>query len=244
VSTPVSLATLMQRVRQRANLEVGAATSAVSAFPDSEVIDAINVSIYEWWDMIRLTTFGGQYARVQFQITIVANQSLYPLPANCASIISVDAFLSGLGSSYPVNAQPYQEEQRNQFSQFPFSVGVFGPGNAWYQKQGENINFIPQPPSSYLFQVNYVPTAPQLQSPSGYLNSFNGWEEWIVCDAALTLLIKDGQTDIIPLIEARKAQQAERIRWAAAQADMNASEGVHEGQEPSNAGFGYGGGWC
>lgn len=223
MTTQVSLAQLMLRVRQRANLE------GSSAFlPDSEVIDNINQSIAEWYDIVRLTTFGGQIARSAWPIVTLSNVSSYPLAQNTASIISVDANISG--NSYAISALPYQEEQRNIFKLLPYvgwSLG--GLQNVFYQIQGQNINFLPTPTANYNITVNYIPTAPVLSNANtDYLNSINGWEEWIVLDSAIKCLIKDGQLDIIPLLQGRLEQQTARIKWAAALADMNAQEGVHE----------------
>ena len=242
MATKVLLGTLMQRVRRRANLEVGQGVSSTQFVPDSEIIDEINVSIGSWWDLVRLTTFGGQYARAPWPILTGANISLYPLSANCASIISVDANING--QNYAINALGYNEENRNMFKMYPFVGWAFGFQNVFYQKQGENINFLPTPTAGYNIQVNYVPTAPVLcDATTDYLNSFNNWEEWIVCDAAYKLLVKDGQTDMLAAIAGMRQAEDERIKWAAGQATMEASEGVHEGFEPSNAGFGMGGGF-
>ncbi len=242
MATQVLLGTMMLRVRRRANLEVGQGVSSEQFVTDSEIIDELNVSIASWWDMVRLTTFGGQYARSPWPIVTQANVSLYPLADNCASIISVDANING--QNYAINALPYNEENRNMFKMYPFVGWAFGFQNVFYQKQGENINFLPTPTAGYNIQVNYVPTAPTLSNPTtDYLNSFNGWEEWPVLDAAYKLLVKDGQTDMLPAIAQMRAAEEERIRWAAGNALMEASEGVHEGCEPSNAGFGMGGGF-
>lgn len=234
MATQVLLSTMIQRVRQRADLEIGNATTSVQAFPDSEVIDAINVALYAWWDLVRLTTFAGQYDRAPWPFTTALSQSLYPMPPNCASIISVDAQIAG--ANYTINAMGFQEEQRNMFT------GTFGwaPGfwNVWYQIQGSNIKLIPPPPSGYSIQINYVPTAPQLSAPDDYFNSQNGWEEWVVLKAAIKLLLKDGQTDMIAALRVELADETTRIEAAAAMADMNSTEGVHEGQDTSNNGYG------
>ena len=90
MATQVTLAQLLLRVRQRSNLE-----GAQAFIPDSELTDSINVGISSWWDLVRLTTFQGQIARVAWPIVTVANQSAYPLAPNNASIISVDANING-----------------------------------------------------------------------------------------------------------------------------------------------------
>lgn len=226
MATPVSLAQLLLRVRQRSNLE-GSGNSSAPFLPDSEVIDNINVAIAAWYDLVRLTTFGGQIARSAWPIVTVQNQSLYPLAGNTASIISVDANISG--NSYAINAASYQEEQRNIFKLLPYVGWSFGAvQSVFYQIQGTNINFLPTPTANYNVTVNYVPTAPVLSSPNDLLNSQNGWEEYIVLAAAQKCALKDGQYDLVNVLGQMKQAEEERIKWAAAQVDMNAQEGVHE----------------
>lgn len=229
MATPVTLAQMMLRVRRRSNLE-----GAAAFVPDEEVIDNINTSLSEWWDMVRLTTYQGQIARMIWPIVTVANQSAYPLAPNTGSIISVDANING--QNYAISAMPYQEEQRNMFKLLPFVGWSFGIQSIWYQLQGTNINFLPTPTANYNVVVNYVPTAPLLSAPLDVFNSINGWEEWIVLDAAIKVLIKDGQSEMLSILQARADSQKERILHAAAQMDMNASEGVHESDAYGNWG--------
>jgi hypothetical protein len=242
MATPVSLGTLMLRARRRADLEN---TGGANGFlPDDEVIDLVNTSIAAWWDLVRMTTFMGQIARSAWPITTTSNVSVYPLAPDTASVISVDANVNGAILS--INACPYQEEQRNLFKTMPFigwSVGALQ--SLWYQLQGTNINFLPTPPSQTSFTVNYVPTAPVLADPENdYLNSINGWEEWIVIKTAQKMLIKDGQTDMVAALMPFLAEERERILACAAQMDMNASEGVHETEAyGSFSGLGWNGNW-
>lgn len=233
MATPVTLTQLINRVRQRSNTE---GISAQAFITDAEITDNINQSIGDWYDMVRLTTFMGQYARSQYPFVTTANQSLYPLPPDCASIISVDAMING--QSYAISAMPYQEEQRNMFKLLPFVGWSFGIQSVWYMKQGDYLNFLPTPTAGYNITINYVPTAPVLNTGDSTLNSFNNWEEWIVLDSAIKCLIKLGNTDMIGVLSARLEQQTTRILDAAGEADMNASEGVHETEAYGNWGMG------
>jgi hypothetical protein len=219
VTYPVALSQLIVRVRQRSNIE-----GATAFITDPELTDYINGSIADWYDMVRLSTFGGQYYRNTFPITTVGGVSAYALPSNMASVISVDA---SLGSTQPISCIRYQEEQRNWFKLLTL-FGWFVNQAVWYQLQGANINFAPVPQSAFAVVINYVPTAPILSQPTDQLDSINGWDEWIVLDAAIKCLVKDGQGDMIPSLTGMRETQAARIRAAAPQRDMNQSEGVHE----------------
>jgi hypothetical protein len=222
----------MNTARQRANLE-----GATAFITDSEIISYINASIADWYDLVRLTTFQGQIARSSWLILTTANTSLYALPQNLSSVISVDANISG--NSYAISAMPYQEEQRNMFKLLPFVGWSFGAvQSVWYQIQGTNINFLPTPTAGYNVTVNYVPTAPVLSNPQlDWLNSINGWEEYIVLDVAMKCLVKTGNADMVGVLAQERSRQEQRILKAAAQVDMNASEGVHESEAYGNWGL-------
>jgi hypothetical protein len=233
VTYPVSLATLLTRTRQRSNLE---GTTAGGFLPDAELIDSINGSIADWYDLVRGSTWGGQWFRVPWNFTTVANTSAYALPGNCASVISIDAQLSP--SLTPISCLRYQEEQRNWFKLLQI-YGWFVNQAVWYQLQGPNVNFAPVPQSAFAITINYVPTAPQLSSYDDTFDSINGWDEWIVLDAGIKCLIKDGQLDMIQELKAQRESQRARIAAAAPQRDLNQSEGVHE----TGRWTGYGDDW-
>ena len=223
MSYTVTLGTLLARVRQRSNLE---GTGVGGFLPDSELIDYVNASIASWYDLVRGSTWGGQYFRGTWNLTTAPNVSSYALPVNCASVISVDGQLAP--SLTPISCLAYQEEQRNWFRLLQL-YGWFVNQAVWYQLQGGNINFAPVPQSAFAITINYVPTAPVLsQFQNDTLDSINGWDEWIVLDAAIKCLVKDGQLDIIQELKAERELERARIAAMAPQRDLNQSEGVHE----------------
>jgi hypothetical protein len=234
VATQVSLGQLMLRTRRRANLE-----GATAFLPDEELIDNLNGSIAQWWDMVRLTTFAGQIMRSSWPITTVGNQTLYPLAPDQLSIISVWILLQG--TNQPIVMQPYQEEQAGLFSFLPYLAWAPGVRKLWYQEQGTSINFLPIPTTGYNIQVNYVPSSPVLSDPSESFNSVSYLEEWVVLDAAIKCLIKDGDSEMISQLTQRLAAQEARITRSIANTQMQ-SEGVHEDTAYSDCSyFGIGG---
>lgn len=228
---PVSLATLVQRVRQRANFE-----NANSFLPDVELIDDINQSIAKWYDEVRGTTWGGQYFRSQFPFFTApgtTNQvpfvnpppgSYYPLPPDFLSVTSVDVAISP--STFIITCKAMPEERRNAYRVWP--VGWLFNTTVYYQIWGQNIVFFPVPEAAYQVQLNYVPVAPQLTGPNSTLDSINGWEEFVVLDAAIKVLIKDRQGDMVAILQGRLEEERQRIRAMAPRRDMNQAEGVHE----------------
>ena len=214
----------MLRTRQRANIE-----GATALFPDTEVQDHINQSIAKWYDEVRGSTWGGQYYRSFYTFNTTPSQSAtpfpFPLPQDFLSMISVDI---ALAQNTVISARPFQEEQRNYYRGVYPIMGWFYATNIFYQIWGQNIYFTPGPQSVTPVTLNYCPVAPRLFRPLDTLDSINGWEEFIVLDSAIKCLIKDGQTDMIQVLQGRLEEEKERIRANAPRRDMSQAENVHQ----------------
>lgn len=216
----VSLGTLSERVLQRANLQ------GRSRFIKSyELADLINGSIADWVDEVRATTWNGSYMRSPHLITTAKDVQLYPLPQDFLSLISVDVTITAGGPV--IAARSYQEEERNAFRNMPINFGWSSGAAIYYQIQQTDISFIPIPSGTYAVTVNYVPTAPILADAEDKIDSINGWEEFIVLDAAIKCLMKAGENDSIPMLERRLEAQRMRIRGMAPRRDQQFAERVH-----------------
>lgn len=228
----VTLAQIVTRAQQRSNLE-----GAGAFVPFAEWASMVNSSLADWYDMVRLTTFAGQYYRSINQITTSPAVDQYALPGDFLSVISIDWFVSGNPSSSSANVvtlRPFQEEDRNRYRFWP--TGWLATNPVFYQLWGPNLKLIPVPQSSFYLQLNYVPAAPRLGNPAATLDSIDGWEEWIVLDVAMKALVKDGQIDILPMLQQERQRQEMRIKGAAAARDVGRAEIVHD----VSGGGGYG----
>lgn len=223
---PVTCGDLVRRARRRANLETtsGVVTFGPDFMPDGEVIDNLNVAIGKWWDLVMGSTFAGQFARNPWSITTVQGQATYGLAPNFARQISVDAYI--VGNITPISANPYQEEQRNLWGNLTFTGWVYGQP-ILYQIQGQSITFRPIPQGAQTVTVNYIPTAPVLNSSEDQFDSVNAWEEFIVLDAAIKMALKDGQFDLVQTLQGLKEEERQRILAAAPQRDQGAPEQIH-----------------
>ena len=220
----VSLATLMLRVRQRANLE--SLAGATSGFvPDAEVIDSINVAGQEFVNEVCSSQAGAWLYRAPWPITTTNGTSFYALAGNTDRVISVDYYLFGNGQAVgkPLSAQQYTEAQRNMYSfnALP-SFGWVPSYPLFYQLQNDGINFIPTPTAAYAVVVNYVPTYKQLSNPSDQFNSWAGLEEFVVLDAAFRLALKDGMTDILSILAGERERQRQRVKQVISSRDATA----------------------
>jgi hypothetical protein len=215
----VTLASLIQSVRQRSNLE-----GATAFIPDTEIIDYVNKGLSKWYDLVVGSTWGGQYYRTAWPITTASGVASYGLPQNMKAVISVDVLLSG---GIQCNAYAYQEEQRNWFKLAQLFGWTYNQP-VYYQLQGANIVFAPVPQGAFAATVNYVPVAPILSNSTDTLDSIDGWEEFIILDAAIKCALKEAELDVIGELRSSKTEEEARIRANAPQRDMNQTEAVHE----------------
>ena len=236
MSYPVKLADLMARSLQRANLE-GANQGDAPFVTDAELTNEINSSIAKWWDMLIGSTFAGQIARAQYAFTtsatgIVSNGvtlplGVYPLPGDFARLISLDAYVSGIPNQ-AVSCIPYNEEQRNAWNLLP-AGGLAAPfARIAYMIQYPNLCLKQNPSAGTAMQLNYFPVAPRLGDREDQLDSIQGWEEYVILDVAVKLLIKDGAPEIIGLLEGRRQEEAARIMAAAPALDQGSPERMHQ----------------
>jgi hypothetical protein len=215
---------------QRANLE-----GSDEFITPPELIGEINTSLAEWHDLVTATTWNGTQVRRRYNFTTTASTSpvpyvspppgsFYPLPQAFLRLLSVDIAIS---NNLVITAQAFQEENRNIFKYYPVGAWIWNQP-IYYQLQDNNIVFIPGPIGQFQVQVNFVPTAPQLARPLDTFDSINSWEEFIVLDVAIKLLIKDGQTDMIQVLEGLREAQRARIKSLAPKRDQQTAEMIHE----------------
>ena len=213
----VTLTTLQQRVQRRVNLE-GATTFLTTA----ELTDNINESIAHCYDLVR-KAFGDDYYRAAYSFSVTSGVSSYALPADFLDVISVDIQLSPTSI---ISAKRYTERERNIYRWFP-TGWVFGQP-VFYRLVGGNINFIPNPSGPFTITVNYVPAATKLVNGSDTFDGINGWEEFVVLDAAIKCAIKDQRYDLVQILQGERARQEQRILDLAPERNAGEAERVQD----------------
>jgi hypothetical protein len=253
VASPVSLGTLITRVRQRIGMEVAAGASGTTAtITDWEITDCLNVSLSnKLYDVVRQAV-GDQYYRKQYIITTVASTQAYDLPGDFLNAISVDVWLQSpstpMTTNLKINARRYMEYERNFYQNI--LLGWSEGCTVLYTLSAQQIVFQPTPITSSWIGLNYVPTSPQLgggQSPTtpGTPNNYtdtwddiNGWAEIAILDAAAKCALKLKQFDTMSAC----AQMAAAMRQ-----DIQALIQLRHAGEPERAQFpqavGWGDGW-
>lgn len=218
----VSLAKIRARVRRRAGIQ-----GEVTSFPDADLNDEINESLANLYDVIR-KAFGSDFFRSSSTFTATSGIDTYSLPADLLTLVSVDAVVSG---GLKLTVRRFMEAERNLYNAFPWVVpvlpGVYAPG-IMYKLIGSNIRFIPIPTSNITFTLNYVQTAPSLVNDTDTFDGVNGWEEFVALDAAIRILLQDGESDLIARLENRLQQVTQRVIDLARERDSGEPDRAQE----------------
>lgn len=177
----VSLSSLREQSRQRADqVNSGFVT-------DAELNGYINSSLKALYDMM-VDAYGSDYfaAEPPYDLTSTGDET-YALPDDFYKLQGVDLKIDS--ESY-TTLKPFMFAERNSYKDPYFSLRT---RNAFYYYKiyGENIKFMPKPPANTEFRIWYVPICPTLALDSDTFDFVNGWEEYVIVDAAIKMTIKE-----------------------------------------------------
>ena len=187
----VTLTTLRTRVRERADM-VGSSFVADTATG----LDAwINEAVQKLHGML-VDALGEEYVSSSSAFTTVSGQSDYTLPATFYKLYGVDLQMNG--DIYAL--EPYMRPERNVYRNTQ-TAGWYLPR---YSLVGSNLRLYPVPSPNLSGTVLFAPEATTLVSGTDSVNFPNGWERFIVLDAAIQALAKE-ESSITALSNEREA---------------------------------------
>lgn len=231
----VTLASLRTQVRQRADMEHSGFVS------DSELNTYINQSIAELYDLL-VTKYGNDYYLASpYMFTTNTADDRYPLPADFLKLAGVDLVIS---ADYRIALKPFMFQERNRLQNFGGIYDTLGRSNIRYRVEANEIVISPKPDGAVSLWVWYVPCSPLLVNDSDTFDGFNGWEEYVVIDAAIKAAQKE-ESDVQVLF-AQKAAMMKRIEEAAENRDQGATQrviDVYRGYNNGQPGYGDDSGW-
>jgi len=184
----VTLSNMRAQVRQRADIENS------NVCTNSEIDTHINSAIRDLYDM--LVQADEDYYTISSTIAATGLTATYSLPTNFYKLKGVD---------YPVNGiqapmEKYSFMDRNKY--------IYNDVILRYRIVGSNIVFTPIP-AAQTITLWYVPAPADLAADSDTFDGINGWEDFVVVDAAIKCVIKQEQ-DPSPLM-AEKNDLVSRI---------------------------------
>lgn len=175
----VSLTTLRARVRERADM-VGSAFIA----DDATGMDAwINEAHQKLHGML-VDALGEEYGAVGSQTyTTVSGTTNYALPADFFKLYTLDIDTNGLARAVPQFNRAERNSLRNA------NLGQYLLPS--YRISGGNIQLLPNTSSGQELTLTYAKQATVLVAGADTVDYPNGWERFIVIDAAIQALLKE-----------------------------------------------------
>jgi len=203
MGSSVTLAQLKARARQRAD-------QVNSGFvQDDELATYINISAKKLYDLLIAAYGEDYYIADPFIITADGTNDTYDLPDDYYKMLGVDEDKGG-GSFFTL--KPFMFQERNQYREPYFAYSNF-IASFKYKIQGNQIKFIPIPPANSIFKLWYSPVMTNLTNDTDQFDGVNGWEEFIVLDAAIKMMLKE-ESDVNVLQVERKIIEDNLIAMA------------------------------
>ena len=215
----VTLAELKTRVRRRADME---RSNFVS---DSELTEYISSSYKELYDLL-VATFEDYYTLDPVAFTLAAGEFTFDLPDNFYKLRGVDGKLNNSSSVTDFETVlPFNFNERNKRNR-EFNRALFGIISITYRIVNNKLYIYPQEAAAGQYRIWYIPLASDLTTDTDTVDGVNGWEEYIVIDAAIKMMGKE-ESDTSVLKE-EKERIKQRIIDMAADRDAGSSERISD----------------
>lgn len=196
----VTMATLLTRTRERADM---AGSSFVS---DARLTDWINEANQKLHGML-VEALGEEYVSSTSSFTTVSGTSDYALPSGFYKLYGVDLNYHGAMRTL----MRYERSERNAYREIrPDQLPR-------YNVVGGNLRLYPATTSGLAGTILYAPEATVLHAADA-VNYPNGWEKYIVIEAAIQALMKE-ESSVTALVAERERIERE-IRDAKEARDM------------------------
>lgn len=173
---------------------------------DTEINTEINNSIAEFYDVLTLQD-PSRY-RSTANIAITAGTSEYTISSSASDfyrMMGVEVADTSAPSGY-WTLEAFQWGERNDVP-----AGTSTKQGTMYEVRGGKLRLIPTPAWSGTVRINYIPTAPTVDTDGAEIDTVNKWSDWIIWDVVSKLAIKENDTELFQMSEARKQKAEARI---------------------------------
>lgn len=149
----------------------------------------INASYQELFGLLT-QKFGNDYfVAAPFAILTDGTSDAYALPTDFFKLLGVDLQWPGSPTGW-LTLTPFTFSERNRYA-IPNLQGFLGATNLRYRLRGNYVLFAPVPAAGQTLRLWYSPRLAALSLDADTLDGVNGWEEYIVVDAARKALEKE-----------------------------------------------------
>jgi hypothetical protein len=241
MSRLVTLGSLRARVQERANMEGN--DPLVS---EAEFNQYINDSAAELDDILFLAD--QSTGRESTTISMVAGTDHYPLPSDFRAVLGVEYQINSNQTPpwIDIHRRNFNERNRYSYAGVPYANGYYyRPFHYYLESQGQGnaavwyLVLTPPPGATGTVRVWYRPVYLSMVEDTDAIDGGNGWDEYVVIDAAIKCLQKE-ESDVSVLM-AQKQAMLQRIEAMSKDRDANEPERISDvGQISGYEGLGYG----
>lgn len=186
---------------------------------DSEFNQYISDSYAELYDLL-VSKFEDYYVAGPLTFTVASGASSYTLPADFYKLKGVDRSSNGSSDWYSLRA--FNFAQRN--SRRSTNLHRSNYPDLSYKIFGNTLRFTPDDDAAGTYRLWYIPRYTALTLDTDTVDGVNGWEIYIVTDAAIKALQKE-ESDVSVLMQ-QKMMLIKRIEDMAANRDVGEPETV------------------
>lgn len=238
----ITLSELRTRIIQHADLSL-----TDQFITTAELNGYINLSISKLWDLATETDGQLFVAPIEVQLSSpTTSPNVYSLATTAYKVVGVELWADPAGSqrlallpAMPVEIPGLMSTNATANTSFGAKYRVYG-GLGLASTGGLRLEIYPPPGPNQVVNVRYLPPAPILVDDSTPVRFPNGWEEFVVLDAAIKCIGKEeGDTREL---QRQRDELAEQIRGASASLDRGSPEVVQD-VSANRPWLGWWGGW-
>lgn len=207
-----TLANLRLRVREQADMVNSDFVS------EEELTRYIQQSYRKLYNLV-ITAFGDWYTQDPVSFTISSGNE-YTLDTDFYKLVGVDHDYNGNW----VEIRSFNFNERNKRNSAPTAYGYHPILR--YRLIGDKLRFIPTDQATGDFRYWYIPKPNVPVDDTDTIEGYNGWDQYIVLDAAIKCLVKE-ETDVTELMQER-AQAEQDILINAQTRDEGDTETVED----------------
>ena len=216
----VTLGTIRDQLRQR----IDRVNS--NFFTDAELNSYISGSYKELYDIL-IQKFGDDYyVATPHTFTTDGTNDTYSLPDDFYKLLGVDCQYNGSSQGLGwVTLRQFMFAERNAYT-LPNYQAFYGITNLRYRLRDDKLWLTPIPKAGQAMRMFYIPRPSTLSADADLVDGVAGWEEYIICDAAIKCMVKEESDP--SAFAAQKIALIQRIESAAENRNAGAPKTVSD----------------
>jgi hypothetical protein len=146
----------------------------------------------------------------------------FALPADFYQLVNAKAVI---GTTRSLELRKYGELEEAALESVPAGSAFAAPA---YRLQGAQIRVLPPMSVGQTLSIKYIPVAVRLASAGDPFDGYNGWEEFVILDAARKVATKQRLWDLVAQLKGDIAKIEARIAALAGKRDRGRAEHVQD----------------